>query len=301
MIRIGRCVAVLAAMLVAAEVAVAQDKPRVIAVNYATHYMAERLLGDAADVIYPVPDGTDPSFWRPSVADISEIQSADLILLNGAGFATWTSRVSLPRSKLVDTSRGLEDRLIATETITHSHGDGGEHSHEGTASYTWLDPRMARAQAIGIADALKARGFDDEDQIDSRLATLSDELDGLERLGQDSLAGLADTVFVATHPRYQYLARAFGLTILSLEWEAGTAPSDRELGELVELVASDGVDVLIWEAQPPQEARRAIADLGVQDVVFPPLAVAPDDAEFLDAFTQGLSALSAAAARAAGG
>ena len=128
----------------------AQERPLVVTVNYPIQYFASRLVEDDAEVRFPVPEGIDPSFWRPTIADISSIQSADLILLNGAGFATWIDRVSLPRSKTVDTSAEVRDRFISTETITHSHGDGGEHSHEGIASYIWLDPSIAIAQAEAI-------------------------------------------------------------------------------------------------------------------------------------------------------
>lgn len=60
----------------------------------------------------------NPSFWRPSISDISGIQSADLALLNGAGFATWVDRASLPRSKGMNTSTDIEEQFVATESLT---------------------------------------------------------------------------------------------------------------------------------------------------------------------------------------
>jgi len=150
-------------ILLGATAATAQDPTRVVAVNYALKYFAERLLEDEAEVIFPVPQDVDPSFWRPSIADISQIQSADLILLNGAAFATWIDRVSLPRSKLVNTSAAIEDQYIFTESVTHSHGEGDSHSHENLASYLWLDPTLAKTQpsssrirAINISPAATA-------------------------------------------------------------------------------------------------------------------------------------------------
>lgn len=291
---------VLATFFVASNAAHAQDKPRIIAVNYPLQYFAERLLGDFAEVIYPISEGVDPSFWRPSIADISTIQSADLVLLNGAGFATWTSKVSLPRSKLVDTSRGLEDRFIATESITHSHGGGGEHSHEGVASYTWLDLSLATAQAEAIADAIKMRGLADAEAVDERVAALVEELKALDASSRETLANTNDTVFIATHPRYQYFARAYGLTILSLEWDAGAMPSEDELAELETLTNESGATVLIWEAAPPAPAREAVASLGLKDLVFVPLAAAPVSSQpFPDLFSDAVNAL-AVAAKAAG-
>lgn len=293
-----RFAAILAGLMLAMNAALAQDKPRIIAVNYPLQYFAERLLGDAAQVVYPVPASVDPSFWRPSIADISTIQSADLILLNGAGFATWTTKVSLPRSKLVDTSRGLEDRFIETASITHSHGDGGEHSHEGTASYTWLDPSLAVAQAQAIAEAIKARALAEPAAVDDRMAELAEELSALDTASRGTLQNVTDTVFIATHPRYQYLARAYGLNILALEWDAGAMPDDEQLAELEALTKESAATVLIWEAEPPAAAMDAASSLGLENVVFPPMAVPPLSTSLPETFGSSVQALAEAAKRA---
>ncbi len=289
------------ALALASQPAIAEDKPRVVAVNYALQLLAERLLGDEVDVVYPVPEGTDPSFWRPSISDISAVQSADLILLNGAGFATWTAKVSLPKSKLVDTSRAVKDRFIATETITHSHGDGGEHSHEGIAAYTWLEPEMALAQAEAIAAAAAGRDLVDPEVVFARLAELKAELGTVSAAAVDALEPAKGVPMIATHPRYQYLARAFGLTVTSLEWEAGEVPTDGQLSELGQLVAETGAKVLIWEAEPPQEARAAVAGLGLQDVVVPPLAVPTGASGFVAAYQSAVDAIVDAVARVGDG
>lgn len=281
-----------AGMILCAALASAQDRPRVVAVNYPLQYLAERLLGDTAEVVFPVPSDVDPSFWRPSIADISMIQGADLILLNGAGFSTWVDRVSLPRSKLVNTTSAIEDQLIVTESITHAHGDGGEHSHEGVAAYVWLDPTQAIAQAEAIAAAIAGRQLAPADEVYARFETLRAELEALDGDARAALAGLEDTAIIATHPRYQYFARRYGLSVASLEWGAGAMPDDAQLAELGALVDDTDARVLIWEAAPPAEAFAATKALGLRNIVFPPLAQTPGDADFLDAFAAALSALS---------
>lgn len=270
----------------------AQDRPRIVAVNYALATFAERLAGDAAEVVFPVPEDTDPSFWRPAIADISQIQSADLILLNGAFFAAWVDRVSLPRSKLVNTSQAFSNRYILTESITHSHGDGGEHSHEGTASYVWLDPELATLQAEAIAAALTRKRLVPEADVGARLVELRADLAALDTAAQEGLSGAGP--IIATHPRYQYLARAFGLSIASLEWEAGAAPTDEDLQDLAGLAAETGAKVLIWEAEPPAGAQDAVAELGLTSVTLPPLAQRPADGAFFEVLGSQLSALAKA-------
>ncbi len=285
------------AVLLAVSAAVAQDRPRVVTVNYPLAYFAERLLGDAAEVVFPVPADIDPSFWRPSIADISLIQSADLILLNGAGFATWVDRVSLPRSRLVNTTSAIRDRFIVTESITHSHGDGGEHSHEGVASYTWLDPTLAIKQAEAVAAAIATRNLAPADEVYARFAELRADLERLEADTEASLDAAQDVPMIATHPRYQYLARGFGLSIAALEWEAGTMPSAEDLTDLEALTGESGAGILIWEAEPPADAVAAVAALGIQSVVFPPMAHRLADGTFIDGFRASVSALADAASQ----
>ncbi len=270
----------------------ADDTPRVVAVNYALSYFAERLgAGDVA-VEFPVPDGTDPSFWRPGVSEISAVQSADLILLNGAGFSTWTTKASLPRSRIVNTSRSFSDRYIRTETVTHSHGTDGEHSHSAVASYTWLDQELAILQAEAIAGALAARELTDPQATYDGLEGLKQDLSGLDAAATELGALAEGQVLIATHPRYQYFAEAYGLDIRSMEWEAGIAPDDGQLAELATMIDDTGATLLLWEKAPPENARAAVRDLGVAEMVFPTLAQRPAGADYTEQLRTSISELS---------
>ncbi|WP_420863242.1 metal ABC transporter substrate-binding protein [Algirhabdus cladophorae] len=280
--------------LLAASAALAQDRPTIVTVNYPLQYFAQRLVGDAADVVFPVPRDVDPSFWRPAIADISAIQSADLILLNGAGFATWIDRVSLPRSKVVNTTAKIENQFIRTESITHSHGEGQEHSHEGTASYTWLDPMLAIAQAEAVAAAITTRGIAPADKVEAQLDRLRTDLEALDKTAVASLGGLQNIAIIATHPRYQYFARRHGLSIASLEWDAGAMPTQAERADLVTLVDEKNAQILIWEAEPPAAAFAITRELGLHNVVFPPLAHPVEGQTFLQSVETTLTAISGA-------
>lgn len=271
----------------------AQSRLTIAAVNYPLAYFAERLAGDLADVVFPVPAGTDPSFWRPSVGDIAMFQSADLILLNGAGFADWTARTTLPRSRILRTSTAFEEAFIATETVTHSHGEGGEHSHTGTASYVWLDFAQAEAQALSIAAALTRIAPDAEAEIAANLATLTADLGAL-----DAAAGglVADGPVITSHPRYQYFGRAYGLTLDAVDWDAATPPTERQWQDLAARAAETGARVFIWEADPGPEARARMDALGLANAVFPPLANRPATGDFLSVMQTSLEALQTALA-----
>ena len=81
----------------------AEQPLTIYTVNYPLQYFAQRIAGEHAQVIFPGPADEDPAFWIPGTETIQRYQQADLILLNGAGYARWTKRVSLPRLRSVDT------------------------------------------------------------------------------------------------------------------------------------------------------------------------------------------------------
>lgn len=287
-----------AAASLAAAPAIAQERPVVATDNYPLAYFAKRLAGKVAEVIFPVPADSDPSFWRPSIADISTIQGADLIALNGAGFAAWTTKVSLPRSRTVDTSAGFSDLYIPNETITHSHGAEGGHSHTGTASYTWMDFALAARQAEALAAAMTRRISNADGQIAPDLKSLLADLAALDETAKAIGAEAEGLPVIASHPRYQYFGRAYGLDLFAVDWGTREAASEKQWTALEARVAETGAKLFIWEAEPASEARGRIRELGLIDVVFPPLANRPESGDFISGMKASLEFLMAAVADA---
>lgn len=277
--------------------AAAQERPVVAAANYPLAYFAERLGEGVADVIFPIPADVDPSFWRPGISDIAAIQAADVIALNGAGFATWPTKASLPRSRTIDTSQAFSDRYIRTETVTHSHGDGGEHSHTATANYTWLDFSLAAEQAATLSEAMIRQMPDDAADIAENRDGLIADLAALDARAAAIGEGADGVKVITSHPRYQYFGAAYSLDTAALDWDANTEPTQDQWVELEALISSTGASLFVWEAQPTDASRERIALLGIEDVIFPPLANRTTDLGFLDQMTKSLDDLETALTR----
>ena len=114
---------------------------------------------------------------QPDEAAIAAFQGADLILMNGATYSKWADKITLPESKVVDTSAVFAVSLIqVNETSTHSHGPGGEHSHSGTAFTTWIDLTQAVQQAEAVKTALAKFTPDAE----KNFAALKSDLEALD-------------------------------------------------------------------------------------------------------------------------
>jgi zinc transport system substrate-binding protein len=274
---------------------VAAEPLEVFADSYPVAYFAERIAGDAGvEVVLPVPADHDPSLWSPSIEQIAAFQEADLILLNGAGLAGWTATVTLPNARVVDTSADFGDRLIETESVTHSHGEEGEHSHTGVASFIWLDPELAAIQAQAIREALEALLPDQLAVLRSNYAGLADDLSTLDARAKE-VAALADGArLLASHPRYQYFARRYGLDIVGVSLEPTEAPDPDQLAELDRRLAERPAGLMLWEAEPTMEAREAMRARALTEVVFPTLANRPANGDFVEEMNASLSRLRSA-------
>ena len=262
--------------------AVAQDKLSVVSVNYPLHYLAVRIGGDLIEVSMPFPADIDPAFWQPTADEVAEIQRADLILRNGAGYAKWARLAALPRRKMVDTSAGFRDRLIATPSrVTHQHGPEGAHAHGDVAFTTWLDPTQALAQADAIHRALVRRLPAQKEAIDANFARVKFDLAELDTLFEGAFARAAGAPLLASHPIYQYLGRRYGLEILSFLWEPDEAPPEDDWSALQRVAKSRGIRFMLWEGEPGARTRRRLAALGISVIIVEPAMNVPARGDFL--------------------
>lgn len=272
--------------------AIAANRPVVYTVNYPLQYFAKRIAGDLAKVILPVPVDADPAFWQPDAEIIGEIQRADLILLNGAGYARWVSRISLPRRKLVDTSAVFSGRYIDTEgTVTHSHGREGKHSHAGIAFTTWLDFSQAAAQAKAVRDALSKLMPEQAGIINANFVRLEQDLLDLDAGMKAVVARDPEKTLIASHPVYQYLKRRYAIQLKSVLWEPNALPLETEWQKLAKLREGHPVEWMLWEDDPIPETKVRLMQLGIQSTVFNPCGNRPETGDFLSVMHDNLTNL----------
>lgn len=254
--------------LAAAAPAAAQDLT-VAVDNGVLADFARTLGGSGTTVVFPVPEGADPAFWKPAIKDIGAYQKADLILLNGAEYAKWTAKTSLPRSKTVDTSAGFADAYIETEAgLTHSHGNEGAHTHSALASLTWLDFAQAAAQAEATAAALTKAAPAAAAAIEARLIALKADLAALDARARDIGAKLSGAPIAGAHLGYEYFARAYGLDFAAVTWPDGEAPDAEATAAMQALLAGHPAQIVLFPSEPHADARAAAEALGLTPVVF---------------------------------
>jgi zinc transport system substrate-binding protein len=269
----------------------ANSPATVLTVNYPLQYFAERIGGEFVQALYPGPAGSDPAQWKPELDAVLQYQQADLILLNGAGYAGWTKQVSLPLAKQIDTSTAFTELLLPLNNkVAHTHGPSGEHVHDNMAFTVWLDPELAKLQSTSIHDALLKLLPEQESIIDANLIALVDKLWTLDEELARTLKLRNRQQIIYSHPVYQYMDRRYELNGLSMHWEADALPPDNEFAKLHNFSGA----LMLWESEPLPETVARLEAMGIRSVVFDPCATRPGSGDYLSVMQSNLQRLKSA-------
>lgn len=228
------------------------------------------LGGESIELVFLVPPGHDPATWKPTASDLQQMQAADLIVLNGASYEPWVASVALPSTRMIRTANPFRDAWIETEEVVHTHGPGGEHSHAGTASTTWLDFELAQVQVTAIRDRLKQLLPDAADTIDARASAYLAELQQLHARMLKLAERLRGKPLVVSHPVYQYWARKYQLDLRAVNWEPTEPPGEAGWAELDLVLQDFPAKLFVWEAAPSAENEAKLAARGFTTLVFTP-------------------------------
>ena len=260
----------------------ATEKLNIYSVNYPLHYFIQQISGSLTKPVFSLPDTIDPAFWQPTISDVQAFQQADLILINGAGYAKWIETVSLPRRKMINTSKSFkEDYIHEKKKATHNHGTDGDHSHSGIAFTTWLDMHLANQQARAIKDALVKKLPEYTQNLENNYTSLSKDLIELDNHWKKLFKRIQEQTVLASHPIYQYLARRYQLKIQSMQWEPNTYPDEQEWRALISYLNKHPINFMLWEDEPLNKTKERLKQLGITVVVFSQAANKPEQINWL--------------------
>ena len=270
----------------------AESKVQVYTVNYPLKYFAERIGGELVEVYFPAPSGVDPVYWFPGADVVREYQKADLILLNGAGYAKWIKKATLPRSKLVNTSKSFKDQyLYIQNSVTHSHGTGENHSHGEIAFTTWIDPELAIKQSEEIKNSLIKIHPDNNKVFEANFSSLKNDLIKIDNMLKDVFAKYSDKPLIASHPVYQYLQRRYQLNLKSVHWEPDEYPNPEQWLEVEKILKTHNASIMIWEDIPLSQTMNKLKELNVNSVVFRPCGDVPKQGDYLSVMNSNINNL----------
>jgi zinc transport system substrate-binding protein len=270
-----------------------RSKPIVIASNYPLYFFTREIAGESIDVRFPAVEG-DPAMWAPTGADVAELQDADLLILNGAGYESWLAFTTLPGGHSLDTTAQVQAMLLPIENETvHQHGPSGEHSHQGTAFTTWLDPQLAIEQARSVMQGLSRLEPDHSDLFETNFEKLKQRLTQLDGSLASAFAQLGEQPVIFSHPVYQYLQHRYSINGRSTHWEPDIEPGTREWIDFGNLLRQHPAKLMIWEEAPLDSVREKLLQMGIRVAVFSPAGNVPVKGDYFTVMEQNLLGLTA--------
>ena len=209
-----------------------------------------------------------------SVDQMRAVEQAKHIVISGAGLEEFMADVLTSRA-VIDASEGLA--LLP--------GEEGE-----SDPHTWLAPENMIAMTRTVEAALAAKYPQHAALFAENADIWCEKLDELQSYGEQHLADLSCRRLVTFHDGFAYFAQAFGLEIAaSMEIEAGSEPSARELEEIISLLQDQGIPAVFTEINGTADAAELVArETGC--AVFS-LDTAISSANYLSAMTQNIDTI----------
>lgn len=199
--------------------------------------MVEQVAGDKAIVTTIVGPDADAHLYAPTTGDAVAVSEADLVIVNGLGFETWSA-------KLIDASGTDAAIAVATTGITPLLVEGEIDPH------AWNALSNAIIYVDNIEAALSAASPEDAAIFKQNADAYRAQLDRLHRRALADIANLpADSRIVVTaHDAFGYLADAYGLTFLAPQGiDTEAEPSAKELATLIGFLNETGAGALFVE------------------------------------------------------
>lgn len=196
--------------------------------------------GTSISVDSAIPDPAASRDWRPQSADVRRMQQARLVVMNGASWEPWTTRVSLASSRVVTTTQPFADELIrVADAVTHQHGPEGRHSHAGTVPATWLSPALLEAQIDSLAATLSEQFPEHRELLTKQTAAWKSGLQQSKKLTQQlrEPSKIQPPFVIADSPLYLYLLRDLGWDARYLTGHESGALEPEQLTQLTEMAA----------------------------------------------------------------
>lgn len=184
-----------------------------------------------------------------SVNDMRTLESADVIVMNGAGLEETMEDVlsTVDGTPIIDCSEGI-DLLPSPE------------DPQEPDPHIWMDPELACGMLSNLAEELTAL---DSDRADAFAANADNAANTVQSAYENLKAQLADLPFrelITFHDGFQYFARAFDLTILrAIEEEAGSEASAREVGDILTDIETYGLPAVFTEINGSTSTADLIA------------------------------------------
>jgi zinc transport system substrate-binding protein len=254
---------ILAAVMGAAFPALAQFEPITpqngdrlkIGITLHPYYsFVANIVGDAAEVVPLIDEGSNPHGYQPQAADIARAGELDALVVNGVGHDEWAFEIiaAAGRSEnlpIIEANASVALIPVATDpNVVNPH--------------TFISTTAAVQQVFEIARRLSELDPVNSDIYLINAQAYAGEIRQLRAGFMEGFAALETSNFHAAsvHAGYDYLFQEFGLQIEAvIEPRHGVNPTAAQLAETIELIEAANVNTLFTEQYFEGELAETIS------------------------------------------
>lgn len=225
-----------------------ESKIKIVASFYPIYEFVKKVGADKVDVSTLIPVGIEPHDFEPTIQQIQDAETADVVIFNGAGLEEWINRINT--KQIVDASNGT--KLVLTNNPNEQRANYEPH--------IWLDPIMAEIEVKNIRDALIRVDPKNSQYYTDNAESFIRDLSTLDREIRTSLSSCSKDDFIAFHNAFTYFADRYGLKQHSIK---GPSPEGeilpRRLAEVISLAKNLGLSIIYSEDLVDPRSAEIIA------------------------------------------
>jgi zinc/manganese transport system substrate-binding protein len=224
--------------------------------------MLANVGGDRLDIKTIVKAGGDTELYQPTAADVATVAAARAVFLNDLNeeFEPWLEPL-LKQAQF----KGLKvvvSRNARVLTAAEEHPISGRLLPTAVDQHAWLDPRNGVIYVHNIAAALARLDPAGTVGYQARAAAYFKRIEAVHDWARRQIADVppAKRRALSSHDSLQYLANAYGITLLSVVgWTNKSEPSAEELAKLSRQIRIERVKALFLDSITDPRAMQRIA------------------------------------------
>jgi zinc/manganese transport system substrate-binding protein len=249
--------------LLVASPAWAAERITVVATFSVIGDMLANVGGEHLEIRTIVGPGGDCELYQPTPADIATVAAARAVFLNDLNeeFEPWLE--PLLKQAGFKGMKVVVSRRVRTLVAEEEHPVSGRQMPEAIDQHAWLDPRNGAIYVGNIATALARLDPANAASYRANAAAYTKQIQAVDDWARRQLADVpaAKRRALASHDSLQYLASAYGITLLAVNgWTNNSEPSAAELATLARRIRADRVKALFLDSVTDPRAMRRIAD-----------------------------------------
>lgn len=225
-----------------------ESRIKVVASFYPVYEFVKEIGGNKVDVTSLIPIGVEPHDFEPTIQQIQNAETADLVVYNGAGLEKWIDKINAKFK--VEASQGL-NLLMSNDT-----GNSGTYD-----LHVWLDPILAEMEVENIRDALVKIDPANTQYYKANALRFIGKLNDLDYRIKTELATCNKKDFIAFHNAFTYFANRYGLNQHSVH--QGLTPEGEVLPQrlqgVIELARDLGLHIVYSEDLVDPRSSEVIA------------------------------------------